>query len=449
MKKCFEYFNIFKSALLLNFEDLTYEYSSENFNKLSLGSAAIPRKGILTRLLSFLLQALRAARGLKKKRSIIHEKSILFFSLSGNEDKSLWPVCSIVPRGFMVGKLSENSNNINMFSAYLLSVFFLPIVFFNYSKSQGYKKESYKYIFDQYLLLYGLYIVSRLWLRKIKPMAIIISNHTHTFHRVIIEAAKKEGVPTVYIQHASVNENFPSLNMDYALLEGYDSLDKYSFSDEIKTKVFLVGMPKFDNYFHLINTRKRITSIGICTNGIDPIPAVESLCVNIIKKIAKVNVILRPHPTDRRFKEWENLAKKIGIQLSDPNNYNSFEFLKDIDVLIAGNSSIHLEAALIDVVPIYYDFINNKMDWYGYLRNGLVIYFSDPDTICGYLNKIIEEKPSVRKKTKRYCNNVDTKFDGMSSLLIKDLLLSLFSTNKFEGWRKIADRNMDCYEAIE
>lgn len=449
MKKYATYFNIFKSTLLLNIEDLTYEFSSAKFNKFSLGGAALPRKGILTRLLSFLLQAFKAAGDLKKNRNnIIPEKSFLFFVLSGNETKALLPVCKIVPRGFMVGKFSENSNNINMFSAYLLSVLFLPIVFLNYSKSRGHKRELYKYIFDQYLLLYGFYIVSRLWLRKIKPMVIILSNHTNTINRVIMEVAKKEKVPSVYIQHASVNENFPPLNMDYALLEGYDSLDKYSFYDQIRAKVFLVGMPKFDNYFHLINTRTRIASIGICTNGIDYIPAVESLCLNIINKIAKVNVILRPHPTDRRFKEWKNLAKKIGLQFSDPNHYNSFEFLKDIDALIAGDSSIHLEAALIDVVPIYYDFCNNKMDWYGYLRNGLVIYFSDPDTICEYLREIIKEKPSVRKKTKRYCNNVDTKFDGMSALLIKDLLLSLFSTNKLEGWRRIADRNADCYEPI-
>jgi hypothetical protein len=102
-----------------------------------------------------------------------------------------------------------------------------------------------------------------------------------------------------------------------------------------------------------------------------------------------------------------------------------FQFLSSIDVLIAGDSNIHLEAALMDVLPIYHDFSGTAEDWYGFLRNGLVEYAKDADRVCQIIERERKAKSPVRKRAKRYCVTVGTAYQGRSAELAASVVSSL------------------------
>jgi hypothetical protein len=94
-----------------------------------------------------------------------------------------------------------------------------------------------------------------------------------------------------------------------------------------------------------------------------------------------------------------------------------FEFPRGVVAIIAGDSSILLEAALVNAVPVCCDFSSTHEDWYGFHRNGLVEYFSEPEGVCRSLSVTSRLTPSVRIKAKPHCVTVGTKYDGRSSAL--------------------------------
>ena len=81
--------------------------------------------------------------------------------------------------------------------------------------------------FDFIFYAIGYYEVYRRALRHYRPRAVVFSNDHNDDTRSLLLACRAEGVPTAYVQHASVSANFPPLGFDLSLLEGQDALDKY------------------------------------------------------------------------------------------------------------------------------------------------------------------------------------------------------------------------------
>jgi hypothetical protein len=135
--------------------------------------------------------------------------------------------------------------------------------------------------------------------------------------------------------------------------------------------------------------------------------------------------VLRPHPADPRQTEWQAIAHRYGWSLSIAKEELAFAFLARTDAIIAGDSNILLEAALLNVYPIYYDFPQKKLDWYGFYKDGLVSYHNKPSTLVEELNDLIVAKPDIRHKVARYCATVNTQYDGHSHELAQKLLITL------------------------
>src|SRR5207247_2986001 len=140
------------------------------------------------------------------------------------------------------------------------------------------------------------------------------------------------------------------------------------------------------------------------------------------REFPNLSLILRPHDADLRQKEWKELSKRYDMDFSDSTGDISFEFLRKVDAIIAGESNILLEAAIMGVVPLYYDFGQAHLDWYRFERNGLVEYTSDPAVLCRILNEILRNRPYVRPKAKPYCATIGTSYDGRSSDVASELI---------------------------
>ncbi len=266
----------------------------------------------------------------------------------------------------------------------------------------------------------GQYEASRFFIKKHRPKYIVFSNDHSPLPRAMLLAAKSLNVPTIYVQHASVTPYFPALIFDLNLLEGQDSLDKYAANGEVTGEVQLIGMPKFDQYTDCRNTSEQVRRVGICCNKMDKQQDLEKLMQNLAENLPNLQFTFRPHPADERV---FHLPK--GILYSDGKKEPVFDFLQQQDLIIAGNTSTHLEATLLNVVSIYYEFSPypaGVSDMYGYYKNGMVEKAEQLEDLVELIQRQAKKKGDVYMKAQSYNALVGTKHEGNSGKLAAEYI---------------------------
>ena len=409
-------------ASSLDIFDLNYFVSNESCGYLKSNPTIFPRKGCLVRVCAFIEHM---AQEFKKTFFVkrLPEESILFFVSSKNQNDSISHVAGMTKGAVIAGEKNELEYYFPLFWAYLISLFFLPFLIYQYCKAGKYQKKTFRYLADIYMLTYGYYVVGFFWLRYSRPLCLVVANDHVMQTRGLIRIAQKMQIPTIYLQHASVTEKFPPLSFDYGLLEGFDALQKYRSKGESETRIYFVGMPKADAFADSVNRSSSVRRVGICCNMFDEEESVKELCRQLVEKFPDVAFTLRPHPADkRRFSLWKEITVEFGIFFSDSLSEKALEFLGKIDAMVAGESNIHLEAALLDVYPLYFVYPQKMLDWYGFRKNGVIEYFPDFDSLFEKIESLKKEKPSVRHRCKLYCHTVGTPYEWQSCVLAKNLI---------------------------
>lgn len=280
------------------------------------------------------------------------------------------------------------------------------------------KTKDRKKYFNRFELIFKAFGVVEEYkrvLKKSRPNMVIFSNDHNIYSRGLLIACKELKIKTVYVQHAAVSEYFPKLEFDLSLLEGDDSKNKYLRNFKTKGVIKLIGMPKFDFFSTQINKNVKVKSVGICYNLNDKLEDVVKVVNHVRKCLPKLKIILRRHPNDKRLIPINNF-----INMSHSQNETSFEFLKVVDLVIVGNSSIALEAVLMNVVPVYYNFAaknNDFDDYYGFVKNGLMREAVDLESLVEYILSEVNDKSAVQHKAKYYNDVIGTEFYGKSSEL--------------------------------
>ena len=401
--------------------DLNYEHSSEEFGLLNTPSENLPKKGLIVRILILFKSVVFILFKYKKRKNTIPNGSVLFFGLHKNEKKAYSNIINLSEKYYTIG----NDNFINGFpilKIYLLSLFYIPLVFYHFLVTKDrIKKLSFKYAFDSYCFSFAALIVLPEYFKNLKPKKIFVSNHTRPFQRIIMKIFSKKGLG--YIQHAQfINKMPPFEGFDYFLLDGLDSLDKFINAKSSNNNIYLVGKSAFD---HLLNYNKNnfnLKKIGICVNNLDDFEQVKLLAKRLKKSFPLYDIFLRPHPSDPRFLEIKDFSSNLGLIFSNSKVIDSFCFLKNIDVLLAGDSNIHIESICLNIPSIYLNFINNKNDWYGYLNHGMLYNGNSINKIVDFLNNINLNMLDVRKLGKPYIESIGTVYQGNSSSLVSEIL---------------------------
>ena len=267
--------------------------------------------------------------------------------------------------------------------------------------------------FDIFMKGIGLYETGKVILRRYQPQAIIFTNDHSPQERALLWAAKKLNIPNVYIQHASITADFPPLRYNLSLLEGMDSLEKYKACGPVEGKVALVGMPKFDPYFLYKNTRKDIQHIGLCTNIWDDENRIEHLLIQLHNHYPDIKLTFRPHPGEVR-----SFHLPEGVFSSDSKKENIFDFLVKQDLVIAGDTSLHLEAALLNINSLYYPLNDFVSDVYGYVQKGLVEKIDNLESLTDWIMEKRNNRPDVPPQVKYYNALVGTSEEGNSQALV-------------------------------
>ena len=273
--------------------------------------------------------------------------------------------------------------------------------------------------FDLIFYAIGYYEVYRRALRHYRPQAVIFANDHNDDARALLLACRAEGVPTAYVQHASVSTNFPPLGFDLSLLEGQDALDKYRHCGPVHGHAELVGMPKADAFLAQRNTAPQVRRVAVACNLLDELPALADTLAYLLRELPELTFTLRPHPGDRR--DFTALRQALpALQWSNPQQENVFQFLQSHDALVAADTSTHLEATLLNVASVYYRFSPSPTlaDYYGYAAHGLSEWAHSHGELADILRRLAQHKPlNLYRRAAYYNATLGTPDEGHSRAL--------------------------------
>jgi hypothetical protein len=141
-----------------------------------------------------------------------------------------------------------------------------------------------------------------------------------------------------------------------------------------------------------------------------------------VNKIKDVQLLIKPHPNETK-EFYEKLVKKYKINAVVAEG-NIFPYLYVSDVLLMVNSTIGLEAAMLDKPFINMTFICN-LDMWNYVKNGVALEAKYAEDLTNVIKKVLYNK-AVRKKLaknrKKYVEDQCYKIDGKSAQRIADVI---------------------------
>ena len=352
------------------------------------------------RLVGHLLQPVRKPANLRG--------AVWLYVVSANNYEALQFIAAARPdavlvagQGKNIGRYNKVVNRLSL-RRKILYYWQYPLVLAGLVRTEG--PRAWRF-FDLVFYAVGYYEVYRGALRRDRPRAVIFANDHNDDSRALLLACRAEGIPTAYVQHASVSTNFPPLGFDLSLLEGQDALDKYRLCGPVHGRVALVGMPKADAYLARRNTAPQVRRVGLACNIHDPLPALQETLAYLARELPGLAFSLRPHPSDPR--DFGPLRRALPqLQWSDARRENVFEFLENQDALVAADTSTHLEATLLNVASLYYRFGANPLtdDYYGYVAHGLVPRADTLPALADLLGALARHKPADLYRRAAYYN---------------------------------------------
>lgn len=289
--------------------------------------------------------------------------------------------------------------------------------------------------FDNFCSVYAYLVYFYRILKQTDPEFVITSNDHNPPNRSLLAVAHYLGIKTVYLQHASVSNLFPALRVDYAFLDGQCALNTYreceknqpATNRKVPTpKMLLTGQKK-----HLARSEIRETrAIGIALNVLDD----AATAIRFVKELANAGQELRVrwHPglLELHTRQYSTAFEKMPqVKLSNPKTEPVSDFMASIRWLVAGNSSIHLEAALAGVTPIYYELTPpDTSDYYGYARHGLTRRANSVAEIVEMVKAGVGAEGPDAEAVRYYSATYLTEWDGKEGELVGRYLLGEISS---------------------
>lgn len=302
-----------------------------------------------------------------------------------------------------------------------------------YNASSREDRKLIRTFYESFMATSGCYEAYDKILKDNPQLKLIVFANDHSIeNRCLLEIAAKHGVKTLYVQHASITERFPPLHFTYSFLDGMESFKKYKAIGDMKGTIFLTGSPRFDELYKYKGATKT-HDIGIALNQLDSCDKVMELC-KYLQDNTSQRIIVRPHPRMGNLFDAQ-LFRKHGIDISDSTQESSFSFLSKVKFLIANESSIHLDSALIGVPSFLYNFSDHKiLDWYSYIKKGLIQVCDNFDDVMMVIKRQ-QELPV--DKIQYYNSSWDTPIEGNVGAFIADFITSLISSSEEEALNKI------------
>ena len=270
---------------------------------------------------------------------------------------------------------------------------------------------------------YGDYDLIKRWVRLACINQLIVASDISPLMRAGIMACNDSNVRTVYVQHAAVTDKFPPLISSYSFLDGEDSFEKYKLNKRVSSDVYIIGGARFD-LAKPSNDKDESKSIGIALTLRDERRCWEQLIKSILNNFPDYKVILRPHPRMEKS-GIKQFCNSMNIMYSDPLKENSFYFLDHIGLLIANETSTHLDAMIMHRPTILYSGLSTSglRDHYGMIKKGLLKNCSSFEELRNYImepSSLIPDASKVRYYNASYLTGFEFKVSELISRILYD-----------------------------
>lgn len=330
-------------------------------------------KSIVSYLFSYLIRV--PWHLLHWKKESLETNDILVVVPTINNQKSVRTILEHLPKETCSVWGSDWGDKMPWPKIEALSLYYLPLFIKLYISSSKEDKKLIRDFFYEFITTCAIYkIIEKALIKNNQVKMIVMANDHILLTRCLVELAEKHNIKSLYVQHASVTDKFPPLRFAYSFLDGLESFEKYKLVGNIRGHVFLSGSPRFDA-FHNYKVGEKKYQIGIALNELDDEDLALNLCL-YLKEHYSANIIVRPHPgmliPGNLLFHKEKFVEQ-GFAISDPRKDLSYVFLGNIKVMVANESGIHLDAALMGVPSLLYNFAKNDvLDWYSYIKKGLI-----------------------------------------------------------------------------
>ena len=349
-------------------------------------------------------------------------RHVLFFPVTNNNNRVLEPIWSNLQEGTCSILTFDNREDYipsNLVSVYsILNIFALISL---YIQSNPRERLIIRTYFDEFFSVAGYIKVYDKLLSHSDVRLIILANDHSVLTRALFHVAERKGIKTIYLQHCSVTEKFPKLRFDYCFLDGEESLLKYLQAGKPSGRVYLSGNPRFDAMVKCkVKQRSNQKNIGIALSDLDNEEDIRNFFIVMLKHGFQ-HLTVRPHPAAKFDSTW---YEEHGIAYSNSKVENPFEFVSRMDIVIAGESGIHLDAAMMNVRSICYDISNTiPGDYYSYIKNGLVPYAASIEELFALIENEDADLYEGRQMKARWYNAAyGTQYEGHIGEMIADFI---------------------------
>ena len=380
---------------------------------------------------------------------------IIFISDTSNNTRALRPIWEKLECG-SYSIIAENEKKFGVYFPKLLVYFYsilysLPLIW-TYFRATDSEKRIIETYFDSFFTTIAFVKLSARLIKKNKVRLVVMANDHSSLQRSFLFASRSLNVATIYTQHCSVTERFPSLQFSYSFLDGEESFIKYAKIGKLDSIVYLSGSPRFDEIVkYRKKTKANVEVIGVACNLLDEEAKVKALSLSMKQK-GGVKIVVRPHPAQIIDKEW---YINNGFEFSDSKKESPYEYIYRIDMLVSGESGIHLDAILMGVPSICYD-MNGKglIDWYSYVKNGLVPYLKNEEELLEFLQNYKSGCVQIKNDMVKFYNaSYDSSIDGQVGNMIADFIMfymdnaiDVFDKRYKFAKKKIYGRDVKCIE---
>lgn len=308
------------------------------------------------------------------------------------------------------------------------------------------KREIIKRFFAKFWMMYGCHKEAGELLDYYRPRIVVMANDHLPFHRSLMHEANARKIPTMYVQHAAVTEEFPPLGFSYSLLDGEDSFRKYDTKEGNSGQIYLTGGIRFDVIKDFPKKKLEKLTVGVAINLVDNEKKVKEVCEGIKKHLGeRGTVVLRPHP-QMDIEYWGRWCEENGMGFSNAKEEPSFGFISRISVLLANQSSIHLDAAMCRTPSVVYGMSESELeDNYAFVENGMVPRVDNEESLFKLLDGINSYKYDDNV-VKYYSCSYKSKYEQHVSEMMADLLVHISENNVKEFNEKYGFEKIDSSE---
>ncbi len=256
----------------------------------------------------------------------------------------------------------------------------------------------------------------------------------------LFESAKSNKIKTYGIQHGTISplsisymfneqskEHQPWPNVTMVRGTSFMNLLN-SYSSYPKEKVISVGQLRTDCIPALMGLKK----IEVLDNLKDERPIVlyisqvlptSEKIINerliddffkLTKQYSNYQFILKPHPTEKNFGIYSNMAKKYGSDNFQLYQGDLYKILAISDAVLVFHSTVGGEAVFFNKQVIVLDYFNN--DRVGYIKDGVAHKAVNYDSLKQILKDVIEGKIKTdQEKLTRFISERAHKIDGKTT----------------------------------